>query len=121
MLVVTIAFLHFSALRFYLYWSIWWFDILLHFLGGAWVSALTLWCIFYSNFWHEERHPIRVTLIVTLIVGVLWEVYEYVFGVAMAAHETYILDTAIDLVMDSVGALTVLPLFVSLLWPSKRI
>ncbi len=120
-LAVIIAFLHFSALRFYLYWSIWWFDILLHFLAGAWVSAIALWCAFYANLQIGKRHPVWFTIIGTLFVGILWEIYEYIFGMTMVTHESYVFDTALDLGMDFFGCLAVLPLFIPQLRNSKSV
>lgn len=113
-LVVLIAFLHISALQFYLYWSLWWFDILMHFLGGAWVAAAVLWCLLLSGYVHTRWRPFRTAVCLTIIVGILWEIYEYAFGMTLVEHEAYVFDTALDLVMDMIGAITLSPLFISL-------
>jgi hypothetical protein len=44
-------------------------------------------------------------LILSLIVGVAWEVFEYVFGLLdWSAGETYWSDTMVDILMDVIGA-----------------
>jgi len=40
---IIIAFLHQSAVALYWYWSVPWFDIVMHFLGGLWVGTCALW------------------------------------------------------------------------------
>lgn len=107
--VVVVAFLHFIALYFHLYWSLWWFDIVMHFLGGAWVAAFTLWHMLRLVAGRGQgRMKIGgIVVLTTLCVGVLWEVYEYVFGVSLIGKEAYVVDTTLDIVMDTVGAITV--------------
>ncbi len=58
-------------------------------------------------------HPMLVSLLVTLTVGISWEIYEYIFGMTMVSHESYLVDTALDLFMDAIGAIAVVPLFTS--------
>ena len=105
------------GLKLLLYWTIAWYDILLHFLGGAWVALGFVWLLFYSGFIERvpaivARYRIWWTLGAVVLVGVIWEIYEYVFG--LTAAYGYALDTTLDLVMDMVGAgavLLVIPRF----------
>ncbi len=43
----------------------------------------------------------------TMIVGVIWEVFEYSIGFYPATKELYVSDTRIDLIMDFVGSFLV--------------
>ena len=52
LVVVFIFFLNFVAGKLYWYSSIWWFDILMHFLGGFWLGLLFLW-VFYKDLFNE--------------------------------------------------------------------
>lgn len=104
-LSLVIAGLHFTANMYYLYWAWWWFDILMHFLGGLFIGLSALW-------WLRFEVPISIrrffpkfltTFTVVLIVGIVWEVFEYVVGAYGASN--YVLDTTLDLVMDIAGML----------------
>ena len=43
--LIGIALLHICGVFFYLYWHFWWYDIVLHFLGGLWVALMALYFI----------------------------------------------------------------------------
>ena len=108
-LILIIAFLHITATIFHLYWSMWWYDLLVHFLGGFWVSLAGLWFVFFSGYTPlKVRKPfdiIATALVVSFSFGVLWELFEYVVGRDLIALN-YVSDTSIDLVMDMAGALS---------------
>lgn len=88
------------ALAEFLYWRWWWFDILMHFLGGVLVGALAL---FVSDLF---KTPFTLTFVIFLVgIGVGWEVFERMFGLYNAIG--YWEDTILDLIMDTIGALIV--------------
>lgn len=99
-LLLLIAVLHLSALALSLYWLYPWFDVLLHFLGGVWVFLALVWLA------ERFRVPYRVFLVFlgVLFVGVGWEVFELLAGIPREAN--FVLDTSIDLLMDSLGGIT---------------
>ncbi len=105
-LSALLATLHWWALSDFLYWHYMWFDIPMHYLGGA-VSA-----VFVFGFLLHKRVYVSVALLVLIFIG--WEVFEFVFGLPVEAN--YPLDTAIDLVMDTLGALTVYAVARKTLW-----
>jgi len=114
-LVLVIGILETIALRFHLYWTLGWFDIMMHFLGGVWVAFAALWCLLFFPY-HGERVSNRlwlygITLGATLVVGVLWEVFEYLFGIAILGDGAYAVDTTLDLTMDLLGALAAITLY----------
>lgn len=110
-LALFIAALHFAAGVYFLYWSVWWFDILMHFLGGLFISASTLWLLrFEVPPGIRTRIPVFITVFaVALAVGVLWEVFEKITGAYNAVN--YTLDTATDIAMDIVGMLSAYGIF----------
>ena len=108
-LSILLATIHFIAEAFYLYWVYWWLDWLMHFLAGLTGGLATYWVLFDSGLWRRRSDkillPILAVLICLLIVGVAWEVFEYVFAITDSYEESYYLDVAHDLIADAVGAL----------------
>ena len=101
--------LHFIAESFYFYWTVFWFDIMMHFLGGISVSLLTLWLISRSKSFENSRNSflakLFTVLVAVLIVSFFWEVLEHLTGTAKAL-EGYILDTTTDTIFALLGATT---------------
>jgi len=97
--LITTAILHASGLFLYLQWYFWWYDVMLHFLGGAWV-ALALQ-------WYASRYPrivlILPTLAVVLMVGISWEIFEMLIGAPREADFAF--DTSLDILMDVLGGI----------------
>jgi hypothetical protein len=108
-LTLAVAVLHWLATILFLYWAFWWFDILMHFLGGAFVGALALFVFFSSDILpYPSRHPAVVLSVVlgsVLIVGLAWELWEIFMGLTDVFSQQG--DTIIDLVMDFVGGLVI--------------
>lgn len=93
------------AIEHSLYFSVWWFDIVMHFLGGLWIALIALW--FYKAFAGEDAESGKgyfVALVTVVVVGILWEVMEIWAGLTWT-HGDYKIDTVIDLIMDVVGAI----------------
>jgi len=106
LILVTIATLHIFALKFSLYWVFWWFDIPVHFLGGVFVALFALWFFFESGYVQLSRSIKHVALVAggsIILVGISWEIFELFAGVPI--EENFVLDTAIDLTMDALGAI----------------
>ena len=97
--------INFIAMKFYLYYSIWWFDMPMHFLGGVFLSFLALW--FYRK-WHILENSFSsflFTLLFVAIIGSSWELFE--FGMADLFHFNIqpFFDTMSDLSLDLVGGI----------------
>lgn len=108
-LVCVIAVFHIAATLFYLYWKFWWYDMLLHFLGGIFIALLVLWIRFFSGYFGVPPIPLqhkalRFALLATLCIGVGWEVFERALGHTWSV-EGYWLDTSIDIALDVAGGL----------------
>lgn len=114
-LSIIVAGLHGLANMYYLYWVLWWFDLLMHFLGGLLVGLVTLW-------WLRFEIPISIrskiprfltAFFAVLAVGVAWEVFEYVTGTyGVSNMDDYMFDTVTDVLMDIVGMLFAYFMFV---------
>jgi len=114
-LLVNLLFLSFlllvlnvTALKFHLYWTTWWMDVINHFLGGVIVAfAFVVFCTFISkdsNFFTPKYFILGV--IAMLAVGILWEVFELAFALTFIEEARYWGDTIVDIIMDIVGTLT---------------
>ena len=95
----AIFLLHIAAIYFHWYWTVTWFDIVMHFIGGAWVGIVTL-LVFAER--ASASRAFVYALLGALIVGLLWELYEYAAGVTFSLS-AYPIDTTRDLIMDVVG------------------
>lgn len=84
----------------HLYYEIWWLDIPMHILGGAGVAMLAVSVLKYFN---KEISFSRIILFV-MIVGVVWEIYEYSMHYFLGYDWNGMLDTIKDLVDDFLGA-----------------
>lgn len=103
-----LAVLHYYALTDYLYWQYVWLDVPVHFLGGLALAMLLIGVL--RNF-----HP-RAFLF--LMAGVIlgWEAFELLIQTQREAN--FVFDTALDLLMGSLGALCAYALARFTLWRS---
>ena len=98
----VLAVAHALALEFFLYWKFWWFDIVMHFLGGV-VIALGVFTLYDLRFPLPRRLKALVPILAfTLIIALLWEVFELLAGLVVL--EEYHVDTSIDILMALLGA-----------------
>jgi hypothetical protein len=115
-LVAIIALLHSLAYVFFWYWTLWWFDILMHFLGGVWVALTALWFFYLSGYVQRPKANMQTYLLITLgsiaVIGIAWEIFELFVGAYREEH--HVLDTTVDLIMDIVGSLAGLFFFLKI-------
>ncbi len=105
---VAIIALWYLGLYFSLYWVLWWYDVVMHFLGGFWIGLIIYILFLYGE---KENFSSRVNLLLAVImgiflVGVMWEWFELEKGLASFETEDYFVDTIIDLIVDLLGALS---------------
>ena len=99
------------------YWIFRWFDMPMHFAGGAWVAGVTIWWKFFSR--KQEVPPITPTinrLILwgiggAFVVGLGWEAYESIVSLITQGHINDIQDTISDLFLDMAGGVVVAVLY----------
>ncbi|MFT5849727.1 MAG: hypothetical protein ACI9H6_000542 [Patiriisocius sp.] len=100
---LILAVIHIIALQLSLYWAFSWFDIPMHFFGGA-VVALGIFTLNDLRIVVPDRwlYTIPVVLLV-ILVAMVWEVYELLIGIPIEAN--YVVDTVVDLVLGALGGL----------------
>lgn len=53
----------------------------------------------------SPRRTVLYTVAVVLIIGIGWEVFEYVYGLTDATESKYYMDVVHDLISDTLGAI----------------
>lgn len=114
-IVVLLA--HFFALKSYLYWTVEWFDILMHFLGGLLIGLIII--SFLNRIHREESLINKKLLIISIILGVLavglgWELWEIFVGFTDIVSDR--VDTFVDLVMDLFGGVVAIGYYYFKYW-----
>lgn len=85
----------------------WFYDIVMHFLGGLSVASLlhSMASVFNLS---KIKNSVSI-VVLTFIIGFAWEVFELYFNIAGHPFGSlaYKIDTVKDLIMDTIGALVV--------------
>ena len=113
-LIIILA-VHFAGSAFSWYDRLFWLDIIMHFLGGAWVAALSVYL--FGEYWQvisDKAKPFQEFMLIlgsVALVGVLWEFYEFLADVYLlkihplnlAPDPQVLPDTIADLLNDLIG------------------
>lgn len=102
----TIVFFYVLALYKDLFFYYWWFDIPMHFLGGFIAGLVSVYYFFIHNQSRvpTERKIFFTAIISAIIIGVVWEIFEYVTKLSFTIGD-YRLDIIKDLFVDVYGAI----------------
>ena len=101
---VTLALINALALEFSLYWRYLWLDMPMHFLGGFCVALGYGIIPFFGIRLPRCLETRGAYLGAVLLVGLAWELFEYVFGISLVNDAgNLISDTSMDLVLDLLG------------------
>jgi len=108
-LVILVYILHVVALKFYFYWQLPWFDSPMHFLGGIFTGLIVLYVYMLTKGQEnileiKENTLMNLILITIAIVGIVWEVWEYSFGLSFTRGNDFF-GTIEDLYVGVIGAL----------------
>jgi hypothetical protein len=107
-LILFIFIMSFIADRFYWYFSIWYFDMFMHFIGGFWIGLVSLYFLFTESKALTFQFILKILLCV-LFVGIAWEVFEILVNNVTIQDSFNYLDTFSDILFDlSGGAFAVL-------------
>ncbi|HBA45767.1 hypothetical protein A2W67_01650 [Candidatus Nomurabacteria bacterium RIFCSPLOWO2_02_40_28] len=105
--------LNLIAQEFYWYFTIWYFDIIMHFLSGFWVGLFFLYVFYNENLFLKQ---ILTVILGVLLIGVLWEAFEFFLNI-IAKEQFNIVDTASDIFFDLLGGLCA----ILYLWEKQQI
>lgn len=101
-LIFFILVMNFLANKFYWYSSIWYLDIIMHFLGGLWLGLAFIYL--FSPQDHSFNSVFKILLFV-LLIGVGWEVFEIAVNDVITKNPFNYLDTLSDIFFDLSGGL----------------
>lgn len=114
--VAFIFFVNILASKFYLYSSIWYFDLIMHFLGGAWLALFLIW-FFYDNFLKQgfSKKNFWKVFLGVLFIGVLWEFFQVFVHDIFSKDEFDFIDSFTDVIADVLGGVFVFLVFKKIL------
>lgn len=103
--VLLIAGLHFLAETFYWYVSIWYFDNLMHFLGGLFLSLFSATVLYNYLKNKNSRETFFLIMFFVILIGIGWELFEYAvqFFIKNSHRLADITDSFFDMVFDILG------------------
>ena len=99
--LASVALAHYLALQFFLYWRYVWFDVPMHFFGGAMLALMLHSAPVFRDSFPKGFLTRGATLVFVLFVGLSWEVFELLAGVPV--EDNFVFDTSLDLTMDLIG------------------
>ncbi|MCX6752595.1 MAG: hypothetical protein NTZ87_03840 [Candidatus Nomurabacteria bacterium] len=100
--ILFIFIVNFVANKFYWYYTIWYFDMPMHFLGGFWIGLASLYFLFTESKALTFQFIIKILLCV-LLVGIGWEVFEILVNNVTIRDSFNYLDTFSDILFDLSG------------------
>jgi len=115
-LIIAIAVLNFYAYQFHWYFYFWWFDIVMHTLGGIWVGSVALWLRYFRNEGAEKVVLSKVAVSLfsvasVYVVGIGWELFEFSLDKFITFKIHDMTNTASDLFFDGVGSILAVFIF----------
>lgn len=107
--LMAIALVNAFASAYYWYWVMRWFDMPMHFAGGAWLALFGAWWQYgrLGIVPHKFIQFLGTCLVFVISIGLLWEVYEATVSFFTVGHMNDIVDTVGDVVFDILGGVTV--------------
>jgi hypothetical protein len=92
------------ALFLNLFWTLWWLDLVFHYIGGLAVGGLAVGFFVKRDmdFWKAAS----VILLTTVAVALLWESYELIFRETYT--QEYVVDTITDIILGVAGGISAL-------------
>lgn len=96
-LIIFIFLINLLAMKFFWYYTFPWFDMPMHFLGGLWVALATFYLF-------NPKSPWLLAFLSVLVIGILWEVFEFSLDAFITLRVWDSVDTLGDLFFDLLGA-----------------
>ena len=100
--------------RFYLYYTVWWFDIMMHFLAGFWVGLFFLYVFYDKKIFSKKSLAV---ILCVLVIGILWEVFELYVHNYIGKEPFNFPDIIYDVFLDLLGAISAIWYFSKKIMP----
>jgi len=99
-LIVFIFLVNFLAMKFHWYFSLWYFDMFMHFLGGFWLGLAFVW-LFKADF--LNKNLIFKVILGVFLIGIAWEFFEIGVDEIFLKNNLNYLDIVSDIFFDLAG------------------
>lgn len=123
--LIFILALHAVAFSNYWYWTVWWFDMPMHFFGGVWLAMAFLLLnsklkiLNGSSISRSSDYLIAVFITLSFVAfgGILWEFFEFFYDLLISSRgyagfaQLGAADTVSDLFFDLFGGLAAFAIF----------
>ncbi len=98
------------GILYFLFWKLWWLDLVLHFGGGFWVGGMAIWLsLYFSRFLFVEVPKPLLFFLVALTSGIalggFWEAFQVFIDPSLSLEIDYRTDTVTDFFADIAGAI----------------
>jgi len=127
-LIFLLFLLNYVASKFYWYFSIWWVDMPMHFLGGLCAGFAVIWFLSFKKLSFDLLFSTQAVwnfifkiFLGVLLIGVLWEFFEILFNNIIAQNSFNIFDTISDVFFDLAGGIFAILYFLKQSTPKKGI
>lgn len=129
---IVLAILNLLAFQGFWYWRFWWFDLVMHLIGGVVLSLFVLWL--YATYDPDGMNRSPMVMIFALafssiiLFGLFWELFEFTSDSAnrfalvpkeIYALQTGVVDTLTDLLSDVLGSIFGSLIFLNL-WQKRK-
>lgn len=106
LVLILVYILHIIGFTYAFYTTVWWYDVMMHILGGIGIALSLFWFFKTLNKDIEDRGIYFRVVIFTVVAGLMWEGIETYYRIAGAPVGTiaYYVDTIKDLIDDTLGA-----------------
>ncbi len=101
--IVFLSIINILAVNTGWYYIYYWFDIPMHFIGG--LSALFLVAYLFYSSAITYKNTFFLLLVATLLIGIAWEMYEYLINNIWAGIAFDRVDTLQDIFFDVLGGI----------------
>ena len=112
-----------------LHWdyTTWWFDMVLHFLGGFWQGMLFIWFFSIKDLPllkppldpHDPKLVYK-TIFFVLLIGILWELFQFYTKNYIGIYPFDIVDTTSDIFFDLAGGALALLYYFRRIMPAGK-
>ncbi len=78
--------------------------MIMHSLGGLWIGFTLMWILSKSESFKLSLRLIFKIILGVLLIGIAWEIFEFIFNNYIAQNPFDILDTLSDIFFDLFGS-----------------
>lgn len=107
-LIIVIFAANWFATKLSWYYTMWWFDMPMHTLGGVFLGLLFVYILVRFGYTKRNLKLFLYGILFVFIIGVLWEIFEFNIETFITFNPQNILDTLSDLCFDLAGGTAIL-------------